>query len=166
MSKNTIMQRLGLGAAALALGFTIALTGCGGGGGQAAPAPAPADEGSAVEQAADQAASDFDAAGFFAGKWRAYVETTGDTVYGAAGGTENMVDLDIAADGTFTTTPLENHEDLLATSGTWEGTETGLTLTCEDGTVIEITVVDDLTLEGNPADFGIDGFDTLIFTLY
>ena len=162
MSKNTIMQRLGLGAAALALGLTIALTGCGGGGQQAAPAPA--DEGSAA--AADAAASDFDSAAFFTGKWRAYVETTGDTVYGAAGGTENMVDLDIAADGTFTTTPLENHEDLLATSGTWEGTETGLTLTCEDGTVIEITVVDDLTLEGNPADFGIDGFDTLIFTLY
>ena len=119
--------------------------------------------------ASTQQSSDFDAVAFYAGEtdstWRASVETTGATAYGNVAGSEPMLDLIINADGTCSTEPLENHKDLLTAEGTWEGTESELTLTL-DGATVALTVVDDTTLTGNPADFGIEGFDELTFTLY
>lgn len=110
--------------------------------------------------------SDFDAVEFYvAGYWRGSVETTGTSVYGNTSGSEPMVDVTPAEDGTVEVTPLEGHEDLLSGTGTWTGTEDALTIEI-DGKTIELTVVDDSTLTADPADFGIDGFDELTFVLY
>ncbi len=103
---------------------------------------------------------------FFTGTWRAYVETTGETIYGTAGGTENMLDVVCEEDGTCTVTPLENHEDLLTDEGTWTASDTdSVTLHLTDGD-ITLTVTSNTSLSGDPTDFGIDGFDELLFTLY
>ena len=120
------------------------------------------EEATTEEDAEDDA---FDAAAFYEGKWRGGVELTGSTVYGDVTGTEQMLDVDVSADGTCTVTPLDGHEDLLTDSGTWEGTETTLTLHLTSGD-IEMTVVSDYALVGDSADFGIDGFDEINFVLY
>ena len=52
-------------------------------------------------------------ASYYAGQWRGSVETTGQTVYGTAGGTEPMLDVFLNEDGTAETKPCKNHEDLL-----------------------------------------------------
>lgn len=72
-------------------------------------------EADAEEDAEDDA---FDAAAFYEGKWRGGVELTGSTVYGDVTGAEQMLDVDVSADGTCTVTPLDGHEDLLTDSGT------------------------------------------------
>jgi len=132
------------------------------GGGFSATTSTGSDAGTATETTAS---SDFDAAGFYEGTWRAAVDTTGNTVYGNVSGKEQMLDVIVNADGTCEVAPLEGHEDLLTDTGTWEGTETELTLHLTDGDTT-LTVVDDTTLEGDPIFFGIDGFDTLEFVLY
>lgn len=109
---------------------------------------------------------DFDAAKFYAGKWRGAVEVSGTSVYGTTSGSESMLDVNVEEGGTFTIEPLEAHKDLLATDGTWEGSDSELTLATVDGKQIKLTVVDDTTLSANPADFGIDGFDKITFVLY
>jgi len=127
----------------------------------------------AAEATTDDAAasdSDFDAAYFYCADgsfWRGSVETTGQTVYGTAGGTEPMEDVQFMEDGTCTITPNENHTDLLTDStATWEGTESEVTITTTDGATITLTVVDDSTLEGTASDFGIADFDVITFVLY
>ena len=50
----------------------------------------------ATEQKSDTKTSDFDANGFYAGQWRGSVEMTGQTVYGTAGGFEQMLDVNIS----------------------------------------------------------------------
>ena len=72
------------GAAALA----VTLAACGGGSGEAA---APAEEEATEEAAATE--TDYS---FFAGQWRGSVEVTGETVYGTAGGNEQMLDVVLA----------------------------------------------------------------------
>lgn len=109
---------------------------------------------------------DFDAAKFYAGKWRGAVEVSGTSVYGTTSGSESMLDVNVEEGGTFTIEPLEAHKDLLATDGTWEGSDSELTLATVDGKQIKLTVVDDTTLSANPADFGIDDFDKITFVLY
>ena len=105
-------------------------------------------------------------ASYYAGQWRGSVETTGQTVYGTAGGNEQMLDVILNDDGTCEVKPLEAHADLLTDTGTWEGTESDVTLTLSKGTTIKLTVVDQATLTGNAADFGIADFDTINFDFY
>lgn len=156
--KGEEMKRMNIvklfGAAALA----VTLAACGGGAGEAA---APAEE-EASEEAGEAVETDYS---FFAGQWRGSVEVTGETVYGTAGGNEQMLDVIFAEDGTVEVTPLEAHADLLTDSGTYEGTESEVTLHLSSGD-ITLTVVDNATMSGNAADFGIDGFDTINFDFY
>lgn len=109
--------------------------------------------------------SDFDANAFFVGQWRGSVKTTGQTVYGTAGGTEPMLDVICNEDGTCEVKPLESHADLLTDTGTWEGTESELTLHLSSKD-ITIKVVDDTSLQGTASDFGISDFDTITFDYY
>ena len=131
------------------------LAACNNGGGEAAPA----DSGAEATAAAD---TDYS---FFAGQWRGSVEVTGETVYGTAGGNEQMLDVVFGDDGTVEVTPLEAHADLLTDSGTYEGTETSVTLHLSSGD-ITLTVVDSATMQGNAADFGIADFETINFDFY
>lgn len=104
-------------------------------------------------------------ASFYAGQWRGSVETTGETVYGTAGGSEQMLDVYLNEDGTAETKPCKNHEDLLTATGTWtlDGSEVKVTL---DDKVITLTIENDNAMSGDPTDFGIDGFDSIEFALY
>lgn len=152
--KNMKIAQL-FGAAALAL----TLAACGG-------SAAPADGGSADagSEPAAEASAETDYS-FFAGQWRGSVEVTGETVYGTAGGNEQMLDVVFDDQGGVTVTPLEAHADLLTDSGTYEGTDSSVTLHLGSGD-ITLTVVDSATMQGNAADFGIDGFDTINFDFY
>lgn len=119
----------------------------------------------ATEQKSDTKTSDFDANGFYAGQWRGSVEMTGQTVYGTAGGTEQMLDVFLNEDGTAETKPCKNHEDLLTATGTW--TLDGDTVTLElDGKTIAMTIENDNAMSADPTQFGIDGFDSIEFALY
>ena len=152
--KNMKIAQL-FGAAALVL----ALAACGG-------SAAPADGGSADagSEPAAEASAETDYS-FFAGQWRGSVEVTGETVYGTAGGNEQMLDVIFDDQGGVQVTPLEAHADLLTDSGTYEGTAESVTLHLSSGD-ITLTVVDQATMQGNAADFGIDGFDTINFDFY
>lgn len=122
----------------------------------------------ATEQKSDSKSdskSDFDANKFYAGQWRGSVEMTGQTVYGTAGGTEQMLDVFLNEDGTAETKPCKNHEDLLTATGTW--TLDGDTVTLElDGKTIAMTIENDNAMSADPTQFGIDGFDSIEFALY
>ena len=155
-----------VGAAVLAVSTSLALVACGGN--QAAteqPAEQPAEQQAAEQPAADAAASDFDANGFYAGQWRGSVEITGQTVYGNAGGNEQMLDVFFNEDGTCEVKPLEAHADLLADSGTWEGTAESVTLHLGKGD-ITLNVTGAANLAGNAADFDIADFETINFDFY
>lgn len=104
-------------------------------------------------------------ASYYAGQWRGSVETTGQTVYGTAGGTEQMLDVFLNEDGTAETKPCKNHEDLLTATGTWEldGDTVKLTL---DGKDIAMKIENDNAMSADPTQFGIDGFDSIDFALY
>jgi len=151
--KNMKIAQL-FGAAALVL----ALAACGGG------SAAPASDGGSSEPAPEATAAETDYS-FFAGQWRGSVEVTGETVYGTAGGNEQMLDVVFDDQGGVQVTPLEAHADLLTDSGTYEGTAESVTLHLSSGD-ITLTVVDSATMSGNAADFGIDGFDTINFDFY
>lgn len=123
----------------------------------------------ATEQKSDSKSdskSDFDANKFYAGQWRGSVEMTGQTVYGTAGGFEQMLDVNLAEDGTCEVVPLEAHADLLNDKGTWEGTADKLTLHLEKAGDIELTVSGKATLEGDAHAFDIADFDTIQFDFY
>lgn len=95
-----------------ALALVAPLTACGGS----------ADSGDTTSSdtaaATESAGSSEEAIEFFTGQWRGSVEVTGETVYGTVGGTEQMLDVNIADDGTCTVVPLEAHADLLNDEGT------------------------------------------------
>lgn len=120
----------------------------------------------ATEQKSDTKTSDFDANGFYVGQWRGSVEMTGQTVYGTAGGFEQMLDVNISDDGTCEVVPLEAHADLLNDKGTWEGTADKLTLHLEKAGDIELTVSGKANLEGDAHAFDIADFDTIQFDFY
>lgn len=104
-------------------------------------------------------------ASYYAGQWRGSVATTGQTVYGTAGGSEQMLDVFLNEDGTAETKPCKNHEDLLTATGTWEldGDTVKLTL---DGKDITMKIENDNAMSADPTQFGIDGFDSIDFALY
>ncbi len=142
-----------------ALALCMPLAACGG-------SSSSSDAGSTEAASTEAAGPSEEAVEFFTGQWRGSVEVTGETVYGTAGGNEQMLDVNIADDGTCTVVPLEAHADLLNAEGTWEGDpESAVTLHLSDRD-ITLTVVDSATLQGNAADFNIDGFDTINFDFY
>ena len=105
-------------------------------------------------------------ASYYAGQWRGSVEMTGQTVYGTAGGFEQMLDVNLAEDGTCEVVPLEAHADLLNDKGTWEGTAVKLTLHLEKAGDIELTSSGKNSLEGDAHAFDIADFDTIQFDFY
>lgn len=112
------------------------------------------------------AKGDFDANETYVGQWRGYVEMTGQTVYGTAGGSEQMLDVNFAEDGTVTVEPLEAHADLLEDSGTWEGTAEEVALHLEKAGDIKLTSAGKDKLEGDAHAFDIADFDTILFDFY
>ena len=151
------MKKQILVAGALAATLALPLIGCGG---QPAGTTEPAGGNTTNEQSGD-----FDAVEAYWGQWRGSVETTGSTVYGDAAGSEPMLDIDLGQDGSCTVEPLETHADLPSAEGTWEGTETEITLHLSDKDVV-LTVAGEAKLEGDAADFGIADFDTINFDFY
>lgn len=123
------------------------------------------DSGSSTTTSSSSSDSKTKDASYYAGQWRGSVETTGQTVYGTAGGSEPMLDVFLNEDGTAETKPCKNHEDLLTATGTWEldGDTVKLTL---DGKDIAMKIENDNAMSADPTDFGIDGFDSINFALY
>lgn len=150
------MKKQFLVVGALACALSVPLVGCNGQG---------ATQGITGDDAGVTQSDDFDALDTYWGQWRGSVLTTGKTVYGNEGAIEPMLDVKLEQDGTCTVEPLETHADLLTDEGTWEGTESEITLHLSAGDVV-LTVVDNVTLQGNAADFGIADFDTIDFDFY
>ena len=143
---------------ALTAVLALPLAACGG--------SASSGDASSTDTAAAPAGASDEAKEFFTGQWRGSVEVTGQTVYGTAGGNEQMLDVIFAEDGTVTVVPLEAHADLLNAEGTYEGDpNASVTLHLGDRD-ITLTVVDQATLQGTASDFDIDGFDTINFDFY
>ena len=151
------MKKSYLVAGLLAASLALPLTACGG-----SQASAPADSSAAP---AAEAKGSFDANSYYVGQWRGAVEITGTTVYGTAGGTEQMLDVIFSDDGFVEVKPLEKHADLLSDKGTWEGDESKVTLHLSKGDVV-LNVTDKATLTGKAADFGIKDFDEISFDFY
>lgn len=107
----------------------------------------------------------FDANKFYVGQWRGSVEITGQTVYGTAGGNEQMLNINFKDDGTVEVVPLEKHADLLNDKGTWEGTEDQVILHLSKGDIV-LKVGGKAKLTGNASDFGIADFETINFDFY
>ena len=153
------MKKQFLLAGALAMTLALPLAACGG-------TPAATGDNGGTDAPAASESEGFDAVEAYWGQWRGSVEITGTTVYGTAGGTEAMLDLNLAEDGTCTVEPVEAHADLPADSGTWEGTESEITLHLETAGDVTLTVVDSVTCEGDAHAFGIADFDTIQFDFY
>ena len=153
------MKKQFLLAGALAMTLALPLAACGG-------TPAATGDNGGTDAPAASESEGFDAVDAYWGQWRGSVEITGTTVYGTAGGTEAMLDLNLAEDGTCTVEPVEAHADLPADSGTWEGTESEITLHLETAGDVTLTVVDSVTCEGDAHAFGIADFDTIQFDFY
>lgn len=151
------MKRRLLLMGALVCVLSVSMMGCDAG--TTGSADASGDTGTAAS------ADDFDPTEAYWGQWRGSVKIEGQTVYGTAGGSEQMLDVNLNEDGTCTVEPLESHADLLTDEGTWEGTESEITLHLSGGDIV-LTVVDSSSLEGNAADFDIADFDTINFAFY
>ena len=119
-----------------------------------------------TSNSATSTSDDFDAVEAYWGQWRGAVETTGESVYGTEGGSEQMLDVFLEEDGSCTVEPLAAHADLLTDSGTWEGTEDSITLHLDTAGDITLTVLGSATAEANAADFDIADFDTITFEFY
>lgn len=150
------MRRHALIALATVTALSLPLVGCGSG--------TSGNGGGTAQQSATS--EGFDAVESYWGQWRGSVETTGTSVYGTTGGSEQMLDIDLGKDGGCTVEPLEAHADLPSHTGTWEGTESEIVLHLDDAGDVTLTVVSSAKLEGNAADFGIADFDTINFTFY
>lgn len=153
------MRRQLVLAVACALAISVPLVGCNdNGGGNTANN----GDGGTTQS---ESTGDFDAVEAYYGQWRGSVEITGTTVYGTAGGSEPMLDINLEQDGTCSVEPVEAHADLPSAEGTWEGTENEVTLHLDSGDVV-LSVADSAKLEGNAADFGIADFETINFDFY
>ena len=148
---------------ALVTAVAMPLVGCGGSSSSGSTATSTTTSSSS---SSSSSSSDFDANAFYAGQWRGSVEMTGQTVYGTAGGFEQMLDVNLDDDGTCEVVPLEAHADLLTDTGTWEGTSDELTLHLQNAGDITLTVTSKSTLEGDAHAFNIADFDTIQFDFY
>ena len=148
---------------ALVTAVAMPLVGCGGSSSSGSTASSTTTSSSS---SSSSSSSDFDANAFYAGQWRGSVEMTGQTVYGTAGGSEQMLDVNLDDDGTCEVVPLEAHADLLTDTGTWEGTSDELTLHLQNAGDITLTVTSKSTLEGDAHAFNIADFDTIQFDFY
>lgn len=151
------MKKNALVAGAIACALLCPLAACGG---SSSTSSTTTDSSSS----AAASSSDFDAVGTYYGQWHGYVETTGESVYGTAGGVEPMLDVELAEDGTCTVEPTEAHSDLFTAEGTWEAVEGTITMHFDDRD-IEMTV-DGETATADPTLFDIDGFDVISFDFY
>lgn len=161
------MKKQMLVVGALAVALSMPLVACGGNSGTTTTGGSSST--TTTEQKSDtksDSKSDFDANKFYVGQWRGSVEMTGQTVYGTAGGFEQMLDVNLADDGTCEVVPLEAHADLLNDKGTWEGTKDKLTLHLDKAGDIELTVSGKSTLEGDAHAFDIADFDTIQFDFF
>lgn len=154
------MKRHLIIAAVCALAISMPLIGCNGANGDAASTA------TAGSDTAQSESTDFDATEAYYGQWRGSVATTGTSVYGTEGGSEQMLDIYLEQDGTCSVEPLEAHADLLTDTGTWEGTESEITLHLDGAGDITLTVVDGVTCEADASLFDIEGFDTIQFDFY
>lgn len=153
------MRKQALMACAVACALAMPLVGCDG---TAANGGSGTQSGGATQS---EQTDGFDAVEAYWGKWRGSVEITGTTVYGTAGGTEPMLDVELNEDGTCEVAPLESHADLLTDEGTWEGTESEITLHLSSGDIV-LSVVDKVTCEADAAAFDIADFDKIQFDFF
>ena len=161
------MKKQMLVVGALAMALSMPLVACSGG--STGTANNSGSTTTTTEQKSDSKSdskSDFDANKFYAGQWRGSVEMTGQTVYGTAGGSEQMLDVNLSEDGTCEVVPLEKHADLLNDKGTWEGTEDAVTLHLDKAGDIELKASGKNALEGDAHKFDIADFDTIQFDFY
>lgn len=140
---------------ALACALSLPLMGCN---------STPAASGNGGDSSQEQT-GDFDAIAEYYGQWHGYVESSGESVYGTMGGEEPMLDVMLSDDGTCSVEPTEAHVDLLTDEGTWDGTEGQIVLHLTNGD-ITITVTSEDTAEATASDFGIEGFDKILFDFY
>ena len=151
------MKREALMIGALACALSLPLVGCGSTGTSSSTGE--------TGTAAASESGDFDAVEAYWGQWRGSVEISGESIYGTTSGNEQMLDINLAQDGTCTVEPLEAHADLLTDEGTWEGTESEITLHLSDRDIV-LKVVSSAALEGTASDFDIADFDTIDFAFY
>ncbi len=151
---------------ALAVALSLPLVACGGSSSSSSSNTSSSTTTTTTSSSSsDSKSSDFDAVKEYAGQWRGSVEMTGQTVYGTAGGFEQMLDVNLESDGSCTVVPLEAHADLLSDKGTWEGTADKVTLHLSSGD-IELTVSGKNKLSGDAKAFTIADFDTIEFDFY
>ena len=149
--------------AAIAVALSMPLVACGGSSSSSSSTNSSSSTTTTTSSSSD---SSFDAVDAYQGQWRGSVEMTGQTVYGTAGGFEQMLDVNLESDGTCTVVPLEAHADLLNDKGTWEGTESTITLHLDKAGDIELTVKDKNTASADAKLFDIADFDTIDFDFY
>ena len=161
--KDTMRKQLVVGAA-IAVALSMPLVACGGS--SSSSSSTSSSSTTTTTSSSSSNSSSFDAVASYQGQWRGSVKMTGQTVYGTAGGSEQMLDVNLESDGTCTVVPLEAHADLLNDKGTWEGTESAITLHLDKAGDIEMTIKDKNTASANAKLFEIADFDTIDFDFY
>ncbi|WP_321971019.1 hypothetical protein [Paratractidigestivibacter sp.] len=152
-------KQLAIGAA-LAVALSMPLVACGG-----SSTSTSSTTSSTTSSSTSSSSSSFDANSYYVGQWRGAVAITGTSVYGTTGGSEQMLDVIFAEDGTVSIEPLEAHADLLTDKGTWEGTEDEVTLHMTKGDIV-LKANGKNALEGTASDFDIADFETINFDFY
>ncbi len=161
--KDTMRKQLVVGAA-IAVALSMPLVACGGS--SSSSSSNTSSSTTTTTSSSSSSDSSFDAVDAYQGQWRGSVEMTGQTVYGTAGGSEQMLDVNLESDGSCTVVPLEAHADLLNDKGTWEGTESTITLHLDKAGDIELTVKDKNTASADAKLFDIADFETIDFDFY
>lgn len=149
--------------AALTAALALPLAACGGS--SSSSSTSTGSTTSSTTSTTSSSSSEKDAS-YYAGTWRGSVATTGTSVYGTTGGSEQMLDVILNEDGTCETKPCKNHEDLVTDTGTWELDGTTVKIKLSGGTEATMTIENDNAMSADPKDFGIDGFDQIDFALY
>lgn len=159
---DEVSKRAAVGAAVLSLALAVMLVGCSS---EAAKTtePAPSTE---TSTANDQPYV-FDSKVMYVGRWHGSVEVSDQASYGEPGTYAQVLTLTLAADGSASVAPSADYPDsgIKASTGTWEGTETEVTLHL-DAHDITLTAEDISRLSGNAADFGLGDFDTVQFAYF
>ncbi len=151
--------------AAIAVALSMPLVACGGSSSSSSSSGNTSSSATTTTTTSSNSSS-FDAVSAYQGQWRGSVKMTGQTVYGTAGGSEQMLDVNLESDGTCTVVPLEAHADLLNDKGTWEGTESTITLHLDKAGDIELTITSKNVASANAKLFEIADFDTIDFDFY